>query len=156
MDTALRPAKEPNRPFERIFSYFTYRNQVATSGGAVLIQVVTQRWHISNSQATQQEIYLCTCNRRVFTCLSLFTNLIRHNRLSRFLPSRCIFFPNKTFDHKNVKINIQGLICSNSYGQTQVFYRPCGCFIIYAFSAHFKIKETPQDQKERNTDKGTG
>lgn len=50
-DTALRPAKEPNQPFDTIFSYFTYKKQVPTSKWqcVVFIRVVTQHWHTFNS-----------------------------------------------------------------------------------------------------------
>lgn len=50
-DTAFRPAKEWNQPFDTIFNYFTYKNQVPTTKWqcVVFIRVVTQHWHTFNS-----------------------------------------------------------------------------------------------------------
>lgn len=41
--------KNQTDPLKEYSVIFTYRNQVATSGSAVFIQVVTQHWHTSNS-----------------------------------------------------------------------------------------------------------
>jgi len=53
------------------YSAFTHKQQgpAGKRQRAVFTRALTQDRHPFSSKATQKEIYLCTCNRRVFTCL---------------------------------------------------------------------------------------